>query len=101
MVQYLNNNACRVLRNIPDQENDRGFNAARGMTRKAILNNCNVNKPEDKQISLSTVTRALKVLEQEGFIKEGIKIINVKTYFITNKGFEYLNEIKRRRIDNE
>lgn len=100
-MQYLNNNACRVLRNIPDRENDRGFNAARGMTRKAIFNNCNANKPSDKQISLSTVTRALKVLEQEEFIKEGIKIINVKTYFITDKGFEYLNEIKKRRVNNE
>ena len=98
-MKYLNSNACIVLKNIIDKENNRGLVAIRGMTRRAILNKCNENKPKEKQISPSTVSRALKVLENEGFVKEGVKVVKLTTYYITDKGLNYLDEIKGVRIN--
>lgn len=43
------------------------------------------------KLSKSTIRRSLKKLMNDGYVKEGIKKVNNKTYYISSKGIEFSN----------
>lgn len=44
--------------------------------------------------SESTIRRSLKILIDNGYVSNGYKRVNVKTYFITDEGIKLLSDIK-------
>jgi len=42
------------------------------------------------KLSVSTVRRSLKKFINEGYIKEGVKKFNNKTYYISSKGISFI-----------
>lgn len=76
-MKELNNNTYLVLVSIRDKENNKGLCKARGMSKCDIVTKSGLSE--------STVDRALKVLLECGYIKEAIKQINKKAYYISQE----------------
>lgn len=89
-MKTLNNNTIKVLIKIRDKENNLGLCQGRGITKEEVLKRCD--------LSDSTVNRAIKLLLEYGYIKEGIKNINKKTYYITQNGIGMLKSINKKTI---
>lgn len=87
-MRTLNSNGFLVLTSIRNKENNTGLNAARGTEKEIIIKNSG--------LSSSTVNRALKLLLEEGLIKEAIKQVNKKAYYITESGITKLKEVNGR-----
>lgn len=88
-MRILNSNVFIVLTNIRDKDNDTGLHPARGTIKERII--------EKSGLSSATVNRALKLLIEEGFIDEGIKKVNKKSYYVTPNGIIKLKEMKGRK----
>lgn len=89
-MKTLNNNTIKVLIKIRDKENNLGLCQGRGVTKDDIVKRCD--------LSDSTVNRAIKLLLDKGYIKEGIKNINKKTYYISQEGVDMLRFINKKTI---
>lgn len=83
-----NNNVYIVLQCIRDKNNDLGLCEARGMTKELIV--------QRSQLSTSTVNRAIIKLLELGLIKEAIKQVNKKAYYVTPKGVERVKELYKK-----
>lgn len=83
-----NNNVYIVLQCIRDTKLDLGLCEARGMTKELIA--------QKSQLSSSTVNRAIAKLLELGLIKEALKQINKKAYYVTPKGVERVKEIYKK-----
>lgn len=84
-MKTLNNNSIKVLIKIRDKENNLGLCKGRGMTKDDIV--------KRSELSVSTVNRAIKLLQEKGYINEAIKYINKKTYYISEDGINMLKLI--------
>lgn len=78
-MNTLNNNAYKILASMYDKENNLGLVKSRGINKEDIV--------KKTGFSLSTVTRAIKLLQQHELIEEAIKQVNTKTYYVTQKGY--------------
>lgn len=84
-MKTLNNNDFLILAKVVDKERSLGNCEARGTNKQRLS--------ERSNLSMSTVTRSVSKLLEYGFIGEGIKQINSKTYYITQLGRQRLKEI--------
>lgn len=89
-MRIINNNSIKILVRIRDVENNLGLCEGRGMTKEQITTRC--------EMSTSTINRGIKLLKDNGYIKEGIMSINRKTYYITQQGINLLKAINKRSI---
>lgn len=62
--------------------------SCRGMTKDKIM--------EKTKLSRSTVNNALRILLENEFIEEGVKQVNKKAYYITEKGMKHYCEINKK-----
>ena len=46
-----------------------------------------------KKVSINTIRKALKKAMLEGYVSEGIKEAQSKTYYLTKKGYNWIDEI--------
>jgi predicted transcriptional regulator len=83
-----NNNVYIVLQCIRDKENDLGLCEARGMTKELI--------EQKSKLSSSTVNRALAKLLNMGLIKEALKQVNKKAYYVTPEGVQRVKELYKK-----
>lgn len=75
-----------ILANICNKKDNIGLHKGRGATRNVIV--------EGSKLSKSTVIRGVTKLLDLGFIDFGVKKANMKTYYVTEKGLEFLREVK-------
>ena len=76
-----------ILESILDKDDEnKGNIKTSGTTKKEIL--------EKTKLSLSKVTVTLGILESHGFIENGLKVKNAKSYIVTEKGMEELLKMK-------
>lgn len=83
-MKEINNNTYLVLASIRDKDNNLGLCKARGITKGDILKRCGLCE--------STVNRAIDLLIACGFIKEAIKQVNKKAYYISEEGMEEIKQ---------
>ena len=83
-----NNNVYIVLQCIRDKDHDLGLCEARGMTKELIS--------KKSELSISTINRAIPKLLELGLIKEALKQINKKAYYVTPKGIERVKELYKK-----
>lgn len=80
-------NDYKILEAIIDKsDEDKGIIKTKGTTKREIL--------DKTQLSLSKVTVTLGILESHGFIENGLKVKNAKSYILTEKGMEELLKMK-------
>ena len=80
-------NDYKILEAIIDKtDEDKGIIKTKGTTKKEVL--------DKTQLSLSKVTITLGILESHGFIENGLKVKNAKSYILTEKGMEELLKMK-------
>lgn len=84
-----NSNDIVIFRAIYNEKEQRGMSLAKGSTIEDILRNLDLEKP----LSEAKVRATVRKLKEDGYIAEGIKVVNLKTYYITIKGLELLEEI--------
>jgi len=89
-MKTINNNSIKILVRIRDIENNLGLCEGRGMTKEQITNRCGMSD--------STINRGIKLLKENGYIKEGIKNVNKNTYYITEQGINLLKAINKRTV---
>lgn len=87
-MKTLNSNIYKVFISIRNKEENLGMCSCRGMTKDKII--------ERTGLSRSTVNNALKILLENEFIEEGVKQVNKKAYFITEKGMKNYFEINKK-----
>ncbi|HAT4302340.1 TPA: winged helix-turn-helix transcriptional regulator [Clostridium perfringens] len=85
-MKKLNSNCIVVALSIMDYDKDLGFTEGRGTNKEEIM--------EKSRLSLSTVNRSLKLLIEQGLVKEAIKQINKKAYYVTQDGLDKIKEIR-------
>lgn len=80
-------NDYKILEAIIDKtDEDKGIIKTKGTTKREVL--------DKTQLSLSKVTLTLGILESHGFIENGLKVKNAKSYILTEKGMEELLKMK-------
>lgn len=80
-------NDYKILEAIIDKSDEsKGIIKTKGTTKKEVL--------DKTQLSLSKVTITLGILESHGFIENGLKVKNAKSYILTEKGMEELLKMK-------
>lgn len=80
-------NDYKILEAIIDKtDEDKGIIKTKGTTKREVL--------DKTQLSLSKVTITLGILESHGFIENGLKVKNAKSYILTEKGMEELLKMK-------
>lgn len=89
-MKELNNNSYLVLVSIRDKDNNLGLCKARGMTKYDIV--------QRSGLSESTVQRAIQVLITCGYIKEAIKQVNKKAYYISEDGVKEVLEANKNYV---
>ena len=89
-MKALNNNTYLVLASIRDKDNNLGLCKARGMTKVDIL--------KRSELSESTVQRAIELLLALGYIKEAIKQVNRKAYYISEEGMKEMQDANRNYV---
>lgn len=80
----FNNNDLKVLCDII--QGDTGILKGKGTKTQDIVN--------ATKLSLTTVNNSLKKLVAEGYADYGIKYIRSNTYIITQKGKDFIKELK-------
>ena len=80
----LNSNDLVVLNSIIDKENNLGLCEARGMTKDLLV--------KKTELSLSTINRSIEKLLANEYISKGIKQVKKHSFYITQKGYNKLNE---------
>ena len=88
MLKVLNSNDYVVLASIRYPEKKLGECEAYGITKDLII--------ERSKLSSSTVNRSLPKLLRAGLIKEAIKRVNKKAYYLSPLGAKRLIEIRKR-----
>lgn len=89
-MKELNSNHIKVLINIRDKKNDIGLCMGKGMTKDELIKRCG--------LSASTINRAIRILLQNGYIKEAIKNVNKKSYYISEDGLNMLRLLNKKTI---
>ena len=80
-------NDYKILEAIIDKSDEsKGIIKTKGTIKKEVL--------DKTQLSLSKVTITLGILESHGFIENGLKVKNAKSYILTEKGMEELLKMK-------
>lgn len=82
----LNSNDYKILECVVDKDKNRGLAIGRGSTKKQIA--------EKAGFSEVKVGNTIKILLEQGLIIEGVKKVKAKTYCISPKGVEKLQELK-------
>lgn len=83
-MKEINSNTYVVLASMRDKENNLGMCKARGITKGDILKRTGLCE--------STINRAIDLLIACGFIKEAIKQVNKKAYYISEEGMEEIKQ---------
>lgn len=88
VLRVLNSNDYVVLSSVRQPNRGKGFGEceAKGVTKDMLVEKSNLSK--------STVHRAVQKLLKAGLIKEAIKQVNKKAYYLSAKGIERLREIR-------
>lgn len=84
-LKSLNSNDYVVLASVRYPEKGLGECEAKGITKDDLVLR--------SKLSLSTVNRALPKLLKAGLIKEAIKQVNKKAYYLSAKGTNRLKEV--------
>lgn len=88
IIKVLNSNDYFILSKIYYPEEKMGDCVGRGLTKKLIS--------ERTELSISTINRSIPKLLKAGLVKEGIRQINKKTYYLSAKGKQRLLEVRKR-----
>lgn len=88
VIKTLNSNDYFILSKIYYPEKKLGNCEGRGITKDLIA--------ERSKLSISTVNRSIPKLLKAGLIKEAVKQINKKAYYISAKGQQRLKELRER-----
>lgn len=87
-LRTLNSNDYVVLSSIRFPEKNLGECEAKGITKDLLV--------ERSKLSKSTINRSLPKLLKAGLIKEAIKQVNKKAYYLSAKGIQRLAEVRKR-----
>lgn len=87
MILKFNNNDISILRSIMDKETNRGLSKAKGTTIEQISKKTNLSVPK--------VRSTVKKFKDEGWIDEAIKVVNSKSYYVTQKGIDELKNLSK------
>ena len=88
VIKTLNSNDYFILSKIYYTEKKLGNCEGRGINKYLI--------GERSKLSISTVNRSIAKLLKAGLIKEAVKQINKKAYYISAKGQQRLKELRER-----
>lgn len=91
-------NELKVLNLLLGLDKDSPTNA---LKLKDILKHNESETLISPKLSESTIRRSLKKFIADGYVKEGIKKINNKTYFISVKGIKFINNNYEEDENNE
>lgn len=83
----FNNNDITILRSVINKSENRGTCRAKGSTIVQIA--------EKSELSTSKVQKSIRKLKAKGWVDEGVRIINTKTYYITESGIKELADLSR------
>ena len=89
MKRQYNSNDYKILYNFVKRNIDskgKGVTALKGLTLKEIA--------EDTNLSEIKVRKTVFSFLEDGFLKEGIKKVRAKTYYICKEGLEELERLK-------
>lgn len=86
-MKEINNNTYLVLAIMRDKENNLGMCKARGMTKSDLISKSGLSE--------STVKRAIDILIACGYIKEAVKQVNKKAYYVCEEGIREMQEANK------
>lgn len=89
----INTNDILILKAIIDKEDNRGLSKAKGSTISQIQSRC--------ELSDAKIRRTLRKFKKEGWIDEGVKVLNSKRYYVTEKGLKELMELRKTNVISE
>lgn len=90
MKFQINTNDILILKAIVNKEDNRGLSKAKGSTVNQIQLACG--------LSDSKVRKTLKKFIEEEWVGEGVKVLNIKRYYVTEKGLKELSELRRTNV---
>lgn len=85
-MHVLNSNDYKILECVVDKDKNRGLAIGRGSTYKQIVGKTGFSEVK--------VRNTIKILLEQGLIVEGIKKVKARTFCISPKGIEKLQELK-------
>lgn len=83
----LNSNDYKILTCIVDKGTGRGLSKGKGSTIAQII--------ESTNFSHVKVRETIKILLEMGLIGEGVKKVKARAYYITEKGVQELQDVRK------